>query len=70
MEIQLQLFQSQSLQLIEHLKQTGEEITLTENGLPIAKVIPIQPKNSSSFIGYMQGSVIVHGDIIEPIDLD
>ncbi|MEB3311795.1 MAG: hypothetical protein VKJ02_16345 [Snowella sp.] len=70
MEIQLQLFQSQSLQLIEQMKQTGEEITLTENGLPIAKVIPIQQKSSSSFIGYMQGSVLIHGDIIDPIDMD
>lgn len=68
MEIQLQQFQAQSLQLIEQLKQTGEEITLTENGQAIAKVVAISPPKTSSFIGYMQGSIIVHGDIIEPID--
>jgi antitoxin (DNA-binding transcriptional repressor) of toxin-antitoxin stability system len=67
MEIQLQQFQTQSLQLIEQLKQTGEEITLTENGKAIAKVVPIFSPKTSSFIGYMQGSIVVHGDIIEPI---
>jgi antitoxin (DNA-binding transcriptional repressor) of toxin-antitoxin stability system len=67
MEIQLQQFQTQSLQLIEQLKQTGEEITLTENGTAIAKAVPITPNETGSFIGYMQGSIVVHGDIIEPI---
>jgi antitoxin (DNA-binding transcriptional repressor) of toxin-antitoxin stability system len=67
MEIQLQQFQTQSLQLIEQLKQTGEEITLTENGKAIAKVVPILSPKTSSFIGYMQGSIVVHGDIIEPV---
>lgn len=67
MEIQLEQFQTQSLQLIEQLKQTGEEITLTENGKAIAKVVPITPNKTSSFIGYMQDSIVVHGDIIEPI---
>ena len=52
MEIQLQQFQTQSLQLIEQVKQTGEEITLTENGKAIAKVVPILPPKTSSFIGY------------------
>ena len=44
-----------------------EEITLTENGKAIAKVVPILPPKTSSFIGYMQGSIVVHGDIIEPV---
>ena len=44
MEIQLQQFQAQSLQLIEQLKQTGEEISLTEIGQAIAKVVAISPQ--------------------------
>jgi len=68
MEVQLEQFPMQSLQLIEKLKQTGEEITLTENGLAIAKVIPISQQSLSSFIGSMEGSVIVNSDITEPIN--
>jgi len=67
MEIKLQQFQSHSLELIEKIHKTGEEITLTKHGQAIAKIIPIQ-SSSLPFIGSMQGSVIVKGDIIDPID--
>jgi antitoxin (DNA-binding transcriptional repressor) of toxin-antitoxin stability system len=68
MEIQLRQFQIHSLELIEKIQQTGEEITLTESGRAIAKIIPLQSQPFLPFIGSMQGSVEVKGDIINPID--
>jgi antitoxin (DNA-binding transcriptional repressor) of toxin-antitoxin stability system len=67
MEIQLQQFYLHSLELIEKLQKTGEEIMLTEQGQAIAKIVPLQPPLSKSFLGSMEGSVEVKGDIIAPI---
>lgn len=68
MEIQLQQFQIRSLELIEVAQKTGEEITLIKHGQAIAKIVPLQPLQSVPFLGSMEGSVEVKGDIIAPID--
>lgn len=68
MEIQIQQLSSQYLQLLELLKNTNEEITLTDNGQAIAKLVPIMPSQPPSFLGYMKNSVIVKGDIIAPLE--
>ncbi|MEB3228963.1 MAG: hypothetical protein VKJ27_11335 [Synechocystis sp.] len=68
MEIQLQHCQLHLLELIAKIQKTGEEITLTEQGQAIAKIVPLQPSSSVSFFGSMEGRAHIKGDIIAPID--
>lgn len=68
MEISIHQLSTQYLQLLELLERTGEEITLVDNGQAIAKLIPILPNQQPSFLGYMQNSVVVKGDIVAPLE--
>ena len=66
MEIAAGKFKAQCLQLMDQVKQNHEEIVITKHGRPVAKLVPVEEQHSSSFIGYMKGSVVVSGDIIAP----
>ena len=70
MEIAAGQFKAQCLQLMDRVKQTHEEIVITKHGRPVAKLVPVEDEVSSSFIGYMKGSVVVSGDIIAPVEED
>jgi prevent-host-death family protein len=70
MEIAAGQFKAQCLQLMDQVQQTHEEIVITKHGRPVAKLVPIDEPHSSSFIGYMKGSVVVSGDIIAPVEED
>lgn len=70
MEIAAGKFKAQCLQLMDQVKQTHEEIVITKHGRPVAKLVPVEEQPSSSFVGYMKGSVVISGDIIAPVDED
>lgn len=53
-------------QVLELLKSNGKEMTQSNNGQAISK--PTTLHQQPSFLGYMQNSVIVKGDIIEPLE--
>ena len=54
-------FKAKCLQIFDHLGADG--IIVEKRGKPIAKVIPIRPKNSD-WIGSMKGKLKIHGDIM------
>lgn len=56
---------------LERVSAAGEEIVITRYGRPIARLLPVTPaeEGQQSIIGCMAGTVTIHGDIIEPIDV-
>jgi prevent-host-death family protein len=64
MEIAAGQFKAQCLQLMDRVKQTHEEVVITKQGLPLAKLVPVEDQHLPRFIGYMKGLVVVSGDII------
>ena len=56
--------------LIDRVAATGERIWITRNGQPIAELRPAGAMRPKSPFGLLEGSVIVLGDIISPIDVD
>lgn len=55
---------------LERVSRAREEIVITRYGKPIARLVPIEPVEKRSIIGCMAGTVTIHGDIIEPIDVE
>ncbi|HUR79471.1 MAG TPA: type II toxin-antitoxin system prevent-host-death family antitoxin [Thermoanaerobaculia bacterium] len=49
--------------IVDELKD-DDEVVITENGLPVARVTPIR----DPLRGPMYGTVTFHGDITEPLD--
>ncbi len=60
-------FKAECLALMDHVRDSGEEIVITKRGKPVAKLVPADPEaRPKSLFGFMKGTVKVHGDIIGP----
>ncbi len=58
----------ESLQTLFHQAQkTGEALTITQDGIPIAVISPIKQQKRATF-GAMKERVEIVGDILEPTE--
>jgi prevent-host-death family protein len=61
-------FKAKCLQLMDEVARTGEPVTVTKRGKPVARLVPAAEKRSP--FGFMKGRVHILGDIISPLDLE
>ena len=61
-------FKAKCLKLMDEVAESGEEIIITKNGKPVAKLTPCR-EHRKSLLGVHRGLIQIHGDIIEPIDV-
>lgn len=66
--IQASEFKAKCLALMDRVARTGETITITKNGKPVAELHPHRPPRARSLIGLHRGEVEITGDIVEPVD--
>jgi prevent-host-death family protein len=57
-------FKARCLEILETLRTTGHELTLTRHGTPIARVVPIAAR-PRPLRGLLKGELEILGDIIE-----
>ena len=62
-------FKAKCLKLMDEVAESGEEIVITKNGRPTAKLIAYREK-PKSFFGIDKGRIEILGDIISPIDVE
>lgn len=62
-------FKAKCLKLMDLAEQKHETIIITKRGFPVAKLVPYEDKPSHLF-GFLSNSVIITGDIVEPIGED
>jgi len=60
-------FKTHCLSLIDDVNDSGEEVVITKRGRPLAKLVPIEPKEPESIFGFLKGQVKIVGDIVSPI---
>lgn len=61
-------FKAKCLKLMDAVSETGEELVITKNGEPVAKLVPyVKPQ---SIVGMFKGEIQILGDIMEPIDVE
>jgi prevent-host-death family protein len=60
-------FKAKCLKLMDEVAATGEPVTITKNGKPVAQLVPFQERPKSLF-GALKGTGEILGDIISPID--
>ena len=59
-------FKTHCLRLIEEVRQGHGEVVVTRYGTPVAKLVPYT-EDTMSIFGYLEGTVVSHGDLIAPI---
>jgi antitoxin (DNA-binding transcriptional repressor) of toxin-antitoxin stability system len=67
-QIAVSKFKATCLSVLEQVRKTRKPVLVTRFGVPLAQVTPPpQPKRRSSWIGCMEGTVEILGDIVGPI---
>jgi prevent-host-death family protein len=61
-------FKTKCLQVIDEVQRLRMPIVITKRGKPVAKLVPLD-EQPESFIGSMQGTMEIVGDIVAPIDV-
>ncbi len=69
-EISASDFKSHCSQVIEEVSKRRKPVVITKRGKPVAMLVPVQKKESKTLFGFAQGFVKLHGDILEPIDVE
>ena len=60
-------FKAQCLRIIKEMQDTGEAVTVTRWGRPVAVVsLPPSTEPTHSFIGSLRGTVVKYDDPLEP----
>jgi prevent-host-death family protein len=60
-------FKAKCLALMDRVARTGESITITKNGKPIAELRPYRPPRAATLIGLHRGQIEISGDIVNPV---
>ena len=62
-------FKATCLRLMDEVAASGEEIVITKNGRPTARLLPYR-KRFGNWFGADRDRIEIIGDIISPIDLE
>ena len=60
-------FKARCLELVDHVRETAAEYTVTRHGVPVATLGPVARVSSSAFVGSMTGSVLAFDKPLDPI---
>ena len=63
-------FKATCLELMDRVQQTGDEITITKHGKPLAKLVPIEPPHPApgDLFGCAKARLTILGDILAPLE--
>jgi prevent-host-death family protein len=61
-------FKAHCLRLLDEVQRTGESITVTKRGKPVAEVkaVAVEPEKRRLLFGCMKGKITILGDIESP----
>lgn len=59
-------FKAHCLRILDEVQRSGESVTVTKRGKPVAEVTPVQAAERRSIIGAMKGSVLKYDRPFEP----
>ena len=62
-------FKAKCLKLMDEVAETGEEIVITKNGRPVARLLAYKAQKNKWF-GADEGIIEITGDIVSPIDVE
>ena len=62
-------FKARCSQVIDDVAKGRGPVVITKRGRPVAKLVPAEGERKSIF-GFAKGNITIHGDIVEPIDVE
>jgi len=68
-QISKSAFKPKALHYFRTVEQTGQELIITDHGLPVLKIVPFEEDQTSS-LDFLRGSVIEYQEPLEPVGLE
>jgi len=66
-EVSISEFKAKCLALLEQVRRTKQPLRVVRHGKPVAEIVPpTENVDRMEWIGSMQGSAVILGDIISP----
>ena len=65
-EISAAEFRAKCSAILDEVAQTGQVVTITKRGKPVAQLVPPVPRQHGYPQDALFGTVKIHGDIVEP----
>ena len=62
-------FKAKCLKLMDEVAETGQELVISKNGRPVARLVPYHRKPDSLF-GIDRHKLEILGDIVEPLGVE
>ena len=59
-------FKANCLRILDEIERSGESVTVTKRGRPIAEVKPVEKAERGSIIGAMKGTVLRYDRPFDP----
>ena len=59
-------FKAKCLAVLDDVRSSGETVTILKRGKPVAQLVPPAPVSSGYPQEELRGSVVFHGDVVEP----
>ena len=59
-------FKANCLRILDEVERSGEPVTVTKRGRPVAEVKPVEKKERRSIIGAMKGTVLRYDRPFDP----
>jgi len=66
-EIAISKFKANCCRLLEQVRKTKRPIRITRFGKPVAEIVPPSPTKQKNWLGSMQGTGEILGDIVSPV---
>ncbi|MBX7135228.1 MAG: type II toxin-antitoxin system Phd/YefM family antitoxin [Fimbriimonadaceae bacterium] len=64
-------FKARCLRILDEVSKTGESVTVTKRGKPIAVVAPPKAESGQPYrLGLFAGRATIRGDLVEPLDVE
>jgi prevent-host-death family protein len=61
-------FKARCLELMDRVRETGEEYVVTKHGAPVARLVPYRTLERPSLFGSMKGTVLKYERPLDPLD--
>jgi prevent-host-death family protein len=61
-------FKARCLELMDRVRERGEEYVVTKHGRPVAKLVPVREAGEKPFLGCMKGTVLKYERPFDPVD--
>jgi len=60
-------FKAKCLAILDEVRRTGEPVTITKHGRPVARVVPAVAEDVAHPQDTLKGTVQILGDVLEPV---